>query len=358
MNTPHNVSHSISQRPWLWAVTAGTMALVAAVVMLALAWLLRRPLALLFLGLTLAAAFSPLVAWLRRRWFSHRVATIVVYVAFVLLLVGVGAILVPMAIEQIERFTERVPAYLQRLDEWLRQRGGVMDGFSYEQVLPQLFAASSQIASWPLQFSSTLVDALLVIFISLYALLLAPQLQEDLLSLLPAARQDKAKRILEDMTHAMGGYIRAASISGAILGLGIYILLVLLGINFALGFALLAGVAEFIPFVGPFVSGAFIVTVVFLESPTKALIALVAMLIFQQVQSNLISPNIIHPYTCISPVVTLFIVVAGGTTGGVLGALIAVPLYAAFRVVLMKIIFPAIRRYTGAEPVEDSEEGC
>jgi predicted PurR-regulated permease PerM len=150
----------------------------------------------------------------------------------------------------------------------------------------------------------------------------------------------------------MGGYIRAVSITGAIIGTISYVGLLIIGVNFPLPLAIVAGVSEFIPFIGPFVSGALMVIVAFLQAPTKALITLVFVVGLQQLEGNLIAPNVMHPQTCISPLTAVFALFAGASVGGVLGALIAVPLAAALRVLVVDLVLPAIRRQTGAEADE------
>jgi len=131
----------------------------------------------------------------------------------------------------------------------------------------------------------------------------------------------------------------------------------LIGVNFPLVLAIVSGIFEFIPFIGPFISGGAIVIVALLQSSTKALIALAFVIGLQQVEGNLISPNAMRPHTCISPLTTLFAIFAGWTVGGVLGALIAVPLAASLRVLFVDLVLPAVQQRTGAKP-DEPEPTC
>jgi predicted PurR-regulated permease PerM len=110
----------------------------------------------------------------------------------------------------------------------------------------------------------------------------------------------------------------------------------------------MSALGEYIPYVGPFISGALIVIVAFLQSPTKALIAIGFALALQQLEGSIIAPNVMHPQTKISPLTTLFVVFAGWSVGGALGALVAIPIAAAIRVLIMQLVVPAVRRQTGA----------
>lgn len=341
---------------WLWTVTAGTGALILGLGLLALIWFLRRPLAVLFLGVTLASALAPVVSWLER-WLPRNWATILVFLILALILVGLGALILPLLVNQAERLVDQAPGYVEEARAWMRDRLGLQNGLPYEQILSQVTGLASTLAALPVQISSSLFDAFLVIFISIYTLMLAPDAWKTLLSLFPAERRPRAEKILQRATYNMGGYFRGASITGVVMGGLAYVGLLIIGVDFALVLAIIAGLAEFIPFIGPFIAGAIIVLLAFLQAPGKALFALGFVIVLQQAEGNLIAPNVMHPQTCISPLATLVALFAGLSVGGVLGALVAIPLYAGIRVLVIEIIFPAIRRQSGAEPA-DNGDGC
>jgi predicted PurR-regulated permease PerM len=93
--------------------------------------------------------------------------------------------------------------------------------------------------------------------------------------------------------------------------------------------------------------------VALLESPTQALIVLVFFIVLQQLESNVFVPNIMHSQTEISPLLAMLAIVAGGTLGGLLGALVAIPLAAALQVFVSLVVAPLIRRQSGANPTEE-----
>jgi predicted PurR-regulated permease PerM len=346
-----NTSPQVSQRSWIWTVSAGAVALIFGIGILSLIWFLLRPLAILFLGITLASALAPIVAWLEN-WLPRNWATILIFVILALLLIGIGAIILPMLVDQAEQLVDQAPEYAEQAESWLEKRLGMRrDGLPYQQILSQFTGIASQLAQLPVEISSSLVDTFLVAFIALYALILAPDTHKTLLSLFPKRHQDKIDQVLSKLIHNIGGYFRGATITGIIIGSVTYIALLLIGIDFPLVLAIIAGLAEFIPFLGPFVAGAMIVIFSFLQTPTKAWISLIFVIILQQFEGNIIAPNIMHPQTHISSLATVVIIFAGWSVGGVLGALVAIPLYAGLRVLFTELMFPAIRRKSGAEPI-------
>jgi predicted PurR-regulated permease PerM len=322
---------------------------------LAVVWFLIRPLGILLLGLTLAAALAPVVSWLER-WMSRTLATILVYLLLLLILLGLGWIVFPILVDQAGEMIDRVPELVDQAQGWLEERLPVSAGSTLDTVLSQITNIASAIVSLPLQISSSVLDIFLVTFLSLYTLIIAPEAETFALSLFSKNDQPKVDGLLHSIAHSMGGYIRGATISGVVIGTASYIGLLLIGVNFPLVLGIIAGVLEFIPVIGPFIAGTVMVLIAFLETPTKALITVIFAVALGQLEGNIIAPNVMHPQTNISPLMTLFSIFAGWSVGGVLGALIAIPITAALHVLVVQLIAPAIRRQTGAIPQEAKEE--
>jgi predicted PurR-regulated permease PerM len=112
--------------------------------------------------------------------------------------------------------------------------------------------------------------------------------------------------------------------------------------------ALLAGIGAIVPIVGPILATIPIVGIALLTSPTTALAALIFWVVLQQIETYAIMPNIMSKQADIPPLLVLLAVFAGGGIGGILGALIAIPLSGALRVFILRVIAPGIRRWTGA----------
>jgi len=346
----------VARGSWLWAVTARGAALALGVALLAAVWFLQTPLAILFTALTLAAALDPLVRWIQR-WLPRTLAVVVSYLTMALVLSLLGAIVFPALVNQAGDMADRLPELADQAQQWLQRRLPISEATILDQIVSQVAGLGSSLVSLPLQISSSILDIFLVGFISLYALIVAPHTRDTIASLVPKEREDELNHLLGRLIHTMGGYIRAVSITGAIVGTLSYVGLLLIGVNFPLALAIVAGFSELVPFIGPFVSGALMVLVAFLQSPTKALITLIFVIGLQQLEGNLIAPNVMHPQTCISPLTAVFALFAGASVGGVLGALIAVPLAAALRVLVVDLLLPAVRRQTGAE-TDETETSC
>jgi predicted PurR-regulated permease PerM len=148
----------------------------------------------------------------------------------------------------------------------------------------------------------------------------------------------------------MGGYVRGAAISVVIMAILTYVGLLVVDVDYPLVLGLIAGLMEVIPIVGGVVTAILMVLVALTESFTKALITLVLAVALQQFEANVVVPNIMQVEAKTSPLLTLFAVIAGATVGGVVGALVAIPLAAALRILVIEALAPEIRRRLGAAP--------
>jgi predicted PurR-regulated permease PerM len=193
-----------------------------------------------------------------------------------------------------------------------------------------------------------LVDLVAIVFISIYALIGAPNMREFALSLVPPDRQKQLGDLLHNMVWEMGGYLRGAFLDGVIIGLTTYVGLLVIGIDFPLVLGLIAGLLEIVPAIGPIIAAVPMLLIALLQSPTKALITLLFAIAIHQFEGNLVFPNVMRSQTDISPLLVLVALLSGYAAGGLLGALTAIPVVAVARVFLLQVIAPAIRRQTGA----------
>jgi predicted PurR-regulated permease PerM len=115
-------------------------------------------------------------------------------------------------------------------------------------------------------------------------------------------------------------------------------------VDYALVLALVAAFGEFLPILAAVPA----VLVALFDSPVQAVIVAVFYLVLQQIESNIIMPNVMSNQADVPPLLTIVAISAGGTIGGILGALIAIPLAGVLKVMVTQVAAPAIRRWTGA----------
>lgn len=323
------------------------LALALALGALALIWLLARPLALLFSAIVIAESLAPIVGWLAR-WLPRWSAIGAVYLGLALAAGAVGWLVVPPMIDQAEALIQNGPDLAEQSRTWLRQLDPTEQDRIVAVLLSRLDELGSLLVSVPVAVVSAATEVLLVLVMSIYWLAEGPALRRFTLSLVPAERRSWAAAVLREMGRTMGGYVRGVVIDAAVMAVLTYPGLVLIGVRFPLVLALLTGVGELVPIIGPIIAAIPALAIALTASPTQALQVLVFFVVLQQIESNLLTPNIMRRQTDVPQLLILFALLAGGAVGGILGALVAIPLAGAARVLVLRVVTPLVLEWTGA----------
>jgi len=338
----------------LSAHVVGAITLALSLALLWLAWTFARPLALLVAAIILANALEPVVDWMLR-WMrrTFAIATIAI-AAFAVLAIGI-AVVVPNVMSQIDDVAQTLPNLIERGRQLAEQYVPVTGGIGASLLEPSnnessgsgSSGSSSRVTSLPLAVVSSGFEAVLVVFLALYWLASMPTLRAFLLSLIPPEHEEQTRSVFEEIGQTMGGYVRGVLIEALLIAVIVFLGLWIIGVEYPLALAVLAGIGEFMPYVGPILAAAPAVLLALLESPTLALVVLGFYVILQLVEGYLLFPFVVGQQSEIPPLLIILGLMAGGAVGGVLGALVAIPLAGALRIVAIRVIAPAIRRRTG-----------
>lgn len=342
------------QREWWKLLVLGAVTLIVAIGLAQFIWMIARPLAILFGAIVIAEAMMPAVNRLER--FMPRVlATLLMYLALAALLTGIGWLVFPALVEQATDVVDRGPELIEEgrelLNNWAPDNSEQIEGFLTEQLQGALGALSGL----PFTVVSSIVEVFLVVVLSIYWVVAAPSMSRFFLSLFPTQRRGHAETVMKEMSGAIGGYVRGTALDALIVGSIVYVGLLIIGVPYPLVLALLAAIGEFVPIAGPFIAGAPAVLIALLESPVLALIVLVFYIVLQQFEGNVLLPIVMNNQAHVPPLLVLFAIFVGGSLGGVLGALIAIPLAGALRVLVLRVVAPGIRAWSGAPPDPDAE---
>jgi predicted PurR-regulated permease PerM len=337
-------------RDSLWRpIIVGALSIFFGLALLAAIYLMGRSLAFLVLAISLAAAVSPLVAFLARR-LPYLASVLLVYLALLLLMVLLAWLIFPPIISQAVQLSLRAPEFLDRIEMWIEDLGVMPRSFSLLDTLAtQGSRLAGEIIRWPLTIGSSLFELLLVVFVSLYASIEAPRIRRFIRSLFRPEQGAHVELVLSEMANSMGGYLRGAAINGVIIGVASWIGYAIIGLEYAPVLGMLAGVLEMLPVLGPILAGSVAIAIALVQSPQQALIVLIFVVLLQQVESNLLTPYVMRKQTKISPLLAIISIFAGGAIGGLLGAIIAIPVASALTVLVRLAIAPAIRKQNAVE---------
>lgn len=341
---------------WWRAAAIGAGAIAGAVALLAAVWLFARPLALLFAAIAVAQALAPIVARLERG-LPRLVAVVSVYLGVVLALSAIAWLAVPGLVAQAQEVARNAPALLTRGRDLANRWDPIGDGRIVDALGAALGRLSEALLALPFVIFSSLAEILLVLFMSAYWLLAAPALHRFVRSLLPPERADRVDAVLSETGRAIGGYVRGEVTSATIVGAITLAGLAVIDVDYALVLALLAFAGELVPVLGPILSGVPAVAVALLESPTQAAIVVAFYVALQQIESNVLLPQIMRRQADVPPLLALAAILAGAGIGSVLGALVAIPLAAALKVAVVRVVAPAIRGWSGAARAAPATDG-
>jgi predicted PurR-regulated permease PerM len=178
------------------------------------------------------------------------------------------------------------------------------------------------------------VSAVTVAVLAAYLMNDAPQMKRYLFRFIRPERQGDADEILHALGRVVGGYVRGQAITSAVIGVYTTIVLLAAGVDNPLAFGVLAAFADIIPLIGAFIAIVPAVAAAFTESPTQAVIVLIALLLYQQFEDRYLVPKIYGTTLGLQPLVVLLAVLIGGDLLGISGILLALPAAAAGKVLL------------------------
>jgi predicted PurR-regulated permease PerM len=343
--------------------TVAVALLTTAVVLgaLFLLWQVRTFVGWFVIALFLAAVLNPAVNWLQRR---HRlikrpIAIALTYLGVVVALLFVVAIFLPLLVDQIKGLINFVAAaasapegpteYLKGLAKQ-NGLGGVFERFSDQLadlrkqlggLLRNIFLSTGDIAVGAAGFVAALATVLTLTF---FLLLGSERYVNAGVGLFPEAHRPLVRRLFTQSAGAISGYITGNLAISVICGVITFVVLVVLGMPYAAPLALLVAVLDLIPLVGATLGGALLVVVGLFVEPWKALVLLVFVLIYQQVESNVLQPMVYSKAVQLNGLVILIALLVGGQLLGIPGALLAIPVAEIIRIVVTELL--AYRRTT------------
>jgi predicted PurR-regulated permease PerM len=336
-------------------VAAALLTAVVVLVALFLLWQVRTFVGWLVIALFLAAVLNPAVNWLQRR---HRLikrplAIALTYLGVLVALLFVVAIFLPLLVDQINGLIKFVNTAAQAPEgptEYIKGLarenglGGLVQRLDTElsdlrkelgEALGNLFSATGQIAVGAAGFIAALATVLTLTF---FLILGAERYIDAGVDLFSERHQPLVRRILGQAAGAVSGYVTGNLAISLICGVTTFVVLLILGMPYAAPLALLVAVLDLIPLVGATLGGALLVIVGLFVEPWKAVVLLIFVLVYQQVESNLLQPLVYSQAVQLNGLVILIALLVGGQLLGIPGALLAIPVAEIIRIVVTELV--------------------
>jgi predicted PurR-regulated permease PerM len=302
--------------------------------------------ALLFIVLILVATFSPIIKiW--QKYFGRFFAIILLFLLLILIIAGAMYMIVPPLVNEIAQLATSIPTYISETNfNSLRQYT--------PEIRNGLQSLSSNLGSITTNFISitagvfgAVFSLLMVIVLSFYLLIDEASIKKQISAFFSDKSREDAISVINKIAAKVGAWFRGQMLLGLVIFTIDFIGLSLLNVPYALVLALLAGILEIVPTVGPLISGTIAALFALTISPWKALFVVIYYLAVQLLENNFLVPKIMQKAVGISPFVIIIAVIVGAKLLGMVGAILAIPISASLSVVIIE--WPTISRIFSKE---------
>ncbi|WP_018924589.1 AI-2E family transporter [Salsuginibacillus kocurii] len=305
----------------------------------------------LIIGGVLYYILRPLVNWMKIKM-PVPLAILIIFGLFS----GIVALIVmfagPIFMAQINHLIDNIPQFVNDTQEWIDQvlesewvryieEEANLQDIDASMITDQMSGFLSNIGANVMNFFSIIFSVIMVIvvlpFVLFFLLKDAHKLPDNILYFLPSDQKDEGRRILHDMDETLSAYIQGQAIVSVCVGILSLIAYLIIGIDYPMVLALIAMFTNLIPFIGPFIGTIPAVIVALFQDPLLALWVILAIVIIQQIESNLISPNVMGHKLRVHPLTIILLLILAGNLAGVIGLILAIPAYAVSKVILSNV---------------------
>jgi predicted PurR-regulated permease PerM len=318
-------------------------------------WLLYRysqVIFILFIAILMGTVIRPVVTWLNRRGLPRIAGVILVYLLLLALLISFVLLLFPLIVEQGTTITAAVPGYYQGLRVWMvnypnqlvvrlsQFLPATLQGLEpIQQTGQQMLASAGQALGYVSSAARVIFIAIVILLLAYHWTLDGPRTIQSLLLLVPMGQRESISELISAMETKVGFYIAGQGVLCLAIGVMALVAYLLIGLPNALVLALVAGVLEAVPMIGPLL-GAIPAAVIALSiAPSKLIWVIVATLVIQQMENSLLVPRVMRKAVGVNPFVSLLAIFAFSSLFGIAGALMAIPLAAIIQLLLDRFVF-------------------
>ena len=314
---------------------------------------LATTISVLLVAFFLALALDPVVERLVVGGFPRPGAVAIVFLALLVVLGAIGALVVPTAVTQGSALAQATPGYVSDLLDarWVREldlhydvvdrlqkelSGKLTDQRFIEGVLGGLLGAGRAVLTGTFQVLTVLV-------LTLYLLVSLPRVKHAVYALVPASRRPRVESLSEEIMRRVGAYAGGQVLIATLNAVLSYAMMRIVGVDYAAALAVLVGLLGLVPMVGATLGAGLVTLVAFFDEPRKALVVIVYYVVYQQVENYVIAPRVMQRTVSVPGIVTVVAALAGGALLGVLGALLAIPVAAGLLLVYEEVLVPRQR---------------
>ena len=321
---------------------------VLTVILLWAAYQVRDVLLLIYVSGLLAIGFSPIVRLIERqkmlpigpRRIPRWLAILTLYLFIIGTITAIGFLVFPPLVNQAKQLWGEIPGMFERAQQWLMAKGVLSEHLTWRQAVERAEGGSGEAVGTVFTAITGVVGGIVglltILILTFYFLVESGRLRESLLQLFPRNRRARVDAAARDITLKVSAWLGGQLLLGFVIGVTSAIGLWLLDIPFFYVLALISGIGELIPVVGPILAAVPAIAVAATVSMNKVLFVIIFFVVQQQFENHVLVPKIMERQVGVSAVVVILALLIGGNLLGIAGAILAVPTAAILQVLIVE----------------------
>ncbi|MBO0437462.1 AI-2E family transporter [Vagococcus fluvialis] len=312
--------------------------------------------------------FKPIVTFLDKKGVSKTwSATIVLLLLVGIVVVSISSI-IPSLVKQIAALLKSAPTFIKEVESWASEMSHhpMLQNIDFQSYLDKwnisignivqttINGVSSSIGSFVSSIAGIVMLVVTVPFILFYMLKDGHKMIPAIQKYFPEKHKGEMVGLLKKMSETIEKYISGQMIECLFVGVGTSLGYMIIGVDYAFLFGVIAGLTNMIPYIGPYIGLAPAVIVTVFADPWKAVFACIVVLIVQQIDGNIIYPNVIGKSLDIHPLTIIIILLVAGNLAGLLGMILGVPFYAVCKTIFV-YVFDMVQLSKSGKKTEEVE---
>ncbi|HBC73046.1 MAG: hypothetical protein UX91_C0006G0234 [Candidatus Amesbacteria bacterium GW2011_GWB1_47_19] len=281
---------------------------------------IRDILLMLFVSVILMSALNPAVDKMEKQGVPRSLSIVIAYILLWLVIGSVLAGIVPPLVDQTGRLIRLLPQAVGNIDFFNTHQYEIN-----QQILTRLSSLPANILNITVSVFGNLINFLTTIVITFYLLLERKNLNRYLGILFSGESPAKVEKLITEIERRLGGWIRGELVLMLAVGILTYVGLVILGLDIALPLAILAGLLEIVPNIGPIISAIPAVIVGFMVHPIMGLSTVALYFLVQFLENNFLVPKVMQKAVGVNPLVSILALMIGFRLAGPAGAVLSIP---------------------------------
>lgn len=294
-----------------------------------LLYLIKDLLIILFVGVILMSALTPLVNLLTKFKLPKSLSIGITYIIVIAVIAGLFAIVIPPLLEESSKLVSTLPPLLDQLFNTLAIDKSVFQS--------QLSSLSRNAFSLTLAVFDNFLTIIFLLVLTFYLLLERENLEKRLAQLF-LGREERVRKLTMQIEEKLGSWFRGQLFLSFVIGVLSFIGLSILSIPYALPLAVIAGVLEVVPVIGPIISAIPPILIALTVSPILSLGVAAMYFVIQQLENHLLVPQVMRRAVGLNPLVVILAIAIGSKLLGLSGALLAVPIAVVLQIIVAEII--------------------